>query len=44
MLGFVPNINVLQYLEAAGKDEPELREKAIKHMKAGKSVAVVHVL
>lgn len=35
MVGFAPNVFVLQYLEAANKDKEELRNKAITHMKSG---------
>lgn len=36
MVSLAPNIFVLQYLEAIGKDTPEIREKAYRHMRQGK--------
>ena len=35
MVSFAPNIFALQYLEAVNKDNPTLREKAIRFMKSG---------
>lgn len=35
MVTLAPNIFVLQYLEARGKDTPEVRRKAYQHMSQG---------
>lgn len=35
MVKFVPNIVVLQYLEETNQVTPELRNRAIEHMKSG---------
>lgn len=35
MVGFVPNVYVLQYLEAAGRLTDRIQSKAVKHMKKG---------
>lgn len=37
MINFAPNIYVLKYLEAKGLDTPDVRKKAIGHIKSGKS-------
>ena len=36
MILFVPNIHVINYFDATGKENPELREKALKNMQKGK--------
>lgn len=40
MVGFSPNVFVLQYLEGSSRDTPEVREKALSHMKSGQSHTV----
>lgn len=39
MVGFSPNVFVLQYLEGSNRDTPEVRNKAISHMKSGKELS-----
>lgn len=43
MVSFAPNIFILKYLEAASRDEPEIREKAIEYMKRGMSGSLGHI-
>lgn len=38
MIGFVPNIYVLQYLEAVGRVTDDIRSTALMHMKKGDSI------
>ena len=40
MVGFSPNVFVLQYLEGSNRDTEELREKALTHMKSGELITV----
>ena len=40
MVGFSPNVFVLQYLEGSNRDTAELREKALTHMKSGELITV----
>ncbi|XP_067933197.1 pregnancy zone protein-like [Watersipora subatra] len=36
MVGFSPNVFVLQYLEGQGRDSEEVRKRAVTHMQSGK--------
>ena len=38
MINFVPNIQVLRYLDAANLNKPEIRVKALSYMETGKKI------